>query len=301
VQSAAQLKIPVSAFPPGSYSYEEHETSASQTDNSIGGWFQYYTTRIPDGLFDVVYSGSYYSSSSDATQALNTVRNNPTFAHGTSCSYGEQCFQDYIGLSFPDGEYRGLMRVVQSSNAMAAVISVVPAADLTSLQGQILANVDRVSAAFVQVAAPIAPTATATPTQAPPTATSTSTSTPQPTATHTPVPTATMTPAPTSTPTSTPVPLFVTVHLAHASVGIGKKQTITVTTIAHAGVAVVVTFPDGAKKRGSGTAGGDGRYSWSFKQPAGHTTPSKRTAGVAVTATHGSDAPVKARASYTIR
>jgi hypothetical protein len=301
VQSGAQLKLPVSAFPPGSYPYEEHETGASQTDNSIGGWFQYYTTRIPDGLFDVVYAGSYYSSSSVAIQALNTVRNDPTFAHGTSCGYGDQCFQDYIGLSFPDGNYSGLMRVVQSSNAIAEVISVVPAADLSSQQGQIIANVDRVSAAFVQVAAPPAPTATATPTHAPPTSTPTSTATPQPSATRTPVPTATMTRTPTSTPTSTPIPLFVTVHLAHASIGVGKKQTVTVTTIANAVVAVVITFPDGVKKRGSGTAGGDGHYSWSFKQPAGHTTASKRKAGVTVTATHGSETPVKIRASYTIR
>jgi hypothetical protein len=316
VQSGTQLKLPPSAFPPGAYLYEQYEESASQADNSRfgslhvstyanlgmqGGWFQYYTTQMPDGLFDVVYLGSYYSSSSDASRALNDVRNNPTFAHGASCTYGDQCYEDFIGTSFPDGEYRGVLRVIQNSNALAEVISVVPAADLSSLQGQIFANVDRVSAAFVQVAAPLAPTATPTSTRAPSTATPTSTSTPQPTATRTPMPTATVTPAPTSTPTSTPIPLFATVRLAHSSVGIGKKQTIAVTTIANADVAVVVTFPDGAKKRGSGTAGDNGRYSWSFKQPAGHTTASKRTASVVVIATHGSEAPVKAKGSYSIR
>lgn len=62
-----------------------------------------------------------------------------------------------------------------------------------------------------------------------------------------------------------------------------------------------MTFPDGTKKRGSSAAGDDGHYARSFRQPGGHTTGSKRTAKVLVTVTHGSDTPVQARGSYTIR
>jgi hypothetical protein len=309
-----QLELPASAFPPGSYLYEEHEETASQADDSRfgslhvstyanlgmqGGWFQYYTTQIPDGLFDVAYLGTYYPSSSDASRAFNDVRTNPVFANGTACAYGDQCYQDYIVAVFSDGEYRGMLQVVQSSNALMEVISLVPAADLSSRQSEILANVNRVSAAFVQVATPPALTAVPTATRVPSTIAPTSTATSPPTATSTSPPTATATA--TSTPTSTPIPLFVTVHLAHKSVGSGKKQTVSATTLASAAVIVVVTFPDGAKMRHTGAADADGRYAWSFKQPAGHTKAAKRTAGVLVTATHGSDGPVRANASYTIR
>ena len=190
-----QLELPASAFPPGSYLYEEHEDTASQADNSKfgslhvstyadlgmqGGWFQYYTSQIPDGLFDVAYLGSYYASGSDASRAFNDVRTNPVFANGTTCSYGDQCYQDYIAASFSDGEYRGVLRVFQSSNALLEVISLVPAADLSSRQNEILTNVNRVSAAFVQVVASSAPTAVPTATRAPSTATPTSTQPPDP-------------------------------------------------------------------------------------------------------------------------
>ena len=310
IQSGSQLRLPASAFPSTSYLYEEHEESTTRADNSLfgslhvgtyaalgmqGGWFQYYTTRLPDGLFDVAYLGSYYASSSDAARAFDDVRNNPKFARGTMCNYGEQCYQDYIGVTFSDGEYRGLLQVVQSSNGLAEVISVAPAADLDTLQGQMIANVNRVSGAFVQAAAPAVPTATSTPTQVPPTAIPANTATPLPTATSTPTSTAT------ATPTNTPIPLFASVRLAHASVAVGKKQTISVTSLAGAHLSVVVTFPDGVKKRASGVGDTTGNYSWSFKQPAGHTTASKHTVHVLVTATHGSDAPVQAKGSYTIR
>ncbi len=310
---ALELELPASAFPPGSYLYEEHEDTASQADNSRfsslhvstyadlgmqGGWFQYYTTQISDGLFDLAYLGSFYSSNDAAKRAFDDVRNNPTFANGTACNFGEQCYQDYIGAVFSDGEYRGVLQVIQSSNALMEVMSLVPAADLPSRQTEILANVNRVSAAFVQDIAAAAPTAVPTATRAPSTSTPTSTATPQPAATHTPVPTATATP--TSTPASTPIPLFVSVHLAHRSVASGKKQTISVTTLSNAGVTVVVTFPDGTKVHRTGTADAGGHYAWSFKQPAGHTRAAKRTAGVLVTATNGSAASARANASYTI-
>ena len=91
-----------------------------------------------------------------------------------------------------------------------------------------------------------------------------------------------------------------TVHLGHKSVASGKKQTVSATTLANATVTVVVTFPDGAKIHRTGAADAAGLYAWSFKQPAGHTRAAKRTVGVLVTATHGSDVSVKASASYTI-
>lgn len=313
VSLALQLELPASAFPPGSYLYEEHEETASQADDSRfsslhvstyanlgmqGGWFQYYTSQIPDGLFDVAYLGSFYTSSSDASRAFNDVRTNPVFANGTACSYGDQCYQDYIGTIFSDGEYRGVLQVIQSSNALMEVMSLVPAADLSSRQSEILANIDRASAAFIQVVTPPAATAAPTATHVPSTSTPTSTTTPQPSVTNTPIPTATATP--TATSTSTPIPLFVTVHLAHKSLGSGKKQTVSVTTLSNASVTVVVTFPDGAKMHHTGTADAAGHYMWSFTQPSGHTRASKHTATIVVTVTDGSSAPVTAGGRYTI-
>lgn len=312
VQSPAQLRLPASAFPPGSYLYEEHGESSSQADDSRfsdlhptpysalamqGGWFQYYTTELPDGLFDVAYLGSYYPSSSDANRAFADVRNNPNFANGSTCSFGDRCYEDWVGTTFSDGEYQGLVRVVQSSNALMEVLSVVPAADLASRQNDILADVNRVSAAFIQAAASPVPNVTPTATAMPSTTIPTSTATPPLSVPSTSTPA----PLPSATPTNTPVPLFVTMHLAHKIVNSGKKQTVSVTTRANASVTVVVTFPDEKKVRGFGTASADGHYSWAFKQPTGHTTATKRIATVLVTATLGSNAPVTARGSYLIR
>jgi hypothetical protein len=207
VQSSEQLRLPESAFPNGSVVKQDFAQTALVADGSVfsglhvssytslgmlGGWLQYYTTPIPDGLFDVAYFGSYYPSASAAGQAFTDVASNPQLSHGTYCSTGDQCFEDAIGVEFPDGEYRGLVLVVQRSNALAEIISVVPAADFDSMQGEIQGNVDRVAGAFLTTVQPAVPTPspspTATSTPAPPTATPTNTPTNTPTSTPTPIP-----------------------------------------------------------------------------------------------------------------
>jgi hypothetical protein len=71
--------------------------------------------------------------------------------------------------------------------------------------------------------------------------------------------------------------------LGRKTVRPGKKQTVSVTTLPAARVRIVVTFPDGGKKRQAGVAKDDGTYSSSFKQPKGQTTTSNRTARVVLT------------------
>jgi hypothetical protein len=119
---------------------------------------------------------------------------------------------------------------------------------------------------------------------------------PAPTATNTTAPvlptslptrTPTATPSPTATATATPLPLFVSVRLQHRSVKAGAQQ--------------AVNFPDGATKRHHGTADGRGAATWTYRQPAGHTTASKRTARVVVTVRMGSQTPMAAGRSYVIR
>jgi hypothetical protein len=139
---------------------------------------------------------------------------------------------------------------------------------------------------------------------------------PAPTATNTPVSTATTAPvsptslptrtptptlAPTATATATPLPLFVSVRLQHRSVKAGAQQTVHVTTLPSADVSIDVTFPDGAGKRHHATADEHGAATWAYRQPAGHTTASKRTAHVVVTARIGSRPPMTAGRSYVIR
>jgi plastocyanin len=143
-----------------------------------------------------------------------------------------------------------------------------------------------------------APTATPTP-PAPPTAIPTvvPTSTPVPTLGTTAVP-ATATPAPTAT--NTPLPLSVKVALGHKTVKVGAKQSIKVTSLPGAAVSITLTYPDGKKTRKSAHASTAGTYTWSFKQPSGHTTRTKHTVKVAVSASRGADS-VKATKSYTVK
>lgn len=210
VNSSAQLQLPASAFP-GDFSDQQDESvNASEVDHSVfsgdhmssytslgmqGGWLQYYARQMADGTFDDAYLGSYYSSPAEAQAALQDVQRNPDFSHGFICTFGEQCYQDTIFVDFTDGVYAGTVRIVQQSNALAEIISVVPEADLTNLSPQIALNVNRVANSFLIATQPQAPTATAIPTRLPATSTPTTIPTPAPT----------NTPAPTATPTTIPV------------------------------------------------------------------------------------------------
>ncbi len=318
VQSGTQLQLPASAFPSNLVLSEDHEESPALADASgfksfhtilytsldmLGGWFQHYTAPSPDGPFDVMYLGSYYPSTVEAARAFGDAHNNPLLSRAITCHYGDQCFELGIATNLYGSAYQGLFLVFRRSNALAEFTWLVPAAEYISQLGAILTDDDQVSSAFIHAtiagaAETPTPTSTATPEA---TSTRLPTATPPPIATSTPTATATATATPTSTPTSTPIPPFVTVHLAHKSVMSGKKQTISVLTLPNSAGTVGITFPDRAKMRRTGVADADGRYTWSFKQPARHTRAAKRTARVLVTVTHGSDAPVKAGARYTIR
>jgi hypothetical protein len=209
VTASGQLELPPSAFPPGSYTVNDEEETAAGADNllfstvhptsyeelgMLGGRFEYYTTRIPDGLFDVAYLGSYYAGPDQARAALEDVNGSAGLGSGVGCTYGERCVQYQIGIVFSDGVYLGYLRLVQESNALAEIITVVPAADVTQLSPQMATNLTWVTAAFLAATQPSA-TATATPSPIP---TRTPTVTPTPVPTNTPTPTATATEIPTA-------------------------------------------------------------------------------------------------------
>jgi hypothetical protein len=121
------------------------------------------------------------------------------------------------------------------------------------------------------------------------------------TSTRTSTPTATIVTPPSPTVSATAVPLFVTVRVRSHSVVAGAYQAIRVTTLARATLTIVVTFPDGSAKRHHGAAGLLGHAVWSFRQPPRHTTASRRTARVVVTARGGAGSSAVARAQYSIR
>jgi hypothetical protein len=323
IQSPNELSLPGSAFP-SDYTGDAGEAwPASQADGSSfskmhvksytalgmqGAWYQYFAKAIffpYSGVILVVpvelaYLGTYYTNASSAANAFSDVRSNPALANPMPCSYGARCVTFAVSLTSGGGTYVGLARIVQQGNSIAEIRA--DTLDLASGQigaGTFSANLDGVSQAFVQsVGTPPTdtPTNTAVPT-ATPTITPTSTSTP----TSTPTSTATPTSTPTATPTSTRVPLSLTVKLAHKAVKAGTKQSISVTTLPGADISIVVTFPDGTKKRHSGKADANGAYIWSFRQPAGHTTTSKHAARVVVTVSDGIDGPLKATGTYAIK
>ena len=142
--------------------------------------------------------------------------------------------------------------------------------------------------------APPLPSATPVPTNVP-------TVTPVATLGTTAAPIVTATLAPPPKPTATTIVLFARVNVAHKTVKAGARQTIGITTVPGASVAIVITFPDRSKKRHASTAPASGKVSWVFTQPGKHTTKSKHTATVVVTVTDVGALPVRATRSYTIR
>jgi hypothetical protein len=327
IQNSNQLALPASAFPTGYQGDAGEVWLAPKADGSSfsqmhvksytamgmqGAWYEYFAKVIlvfsssgaVAGPAEAVYLGTYYQDALSAANAYSDVLSNPALSNPMPCSYGTRCVTYAVNLTFSNGvTYDGLARIVQQGNAVAEIRVDTP--DVLSGQistGTFTANLDGVSQAFVQTVGG-APVTAPTDTPTVPAATSTSTPIPQtatPTSTRIP-PTATPTSTPTATPTSTPIPLSLAVKLGHKVVAAGAKQSISVTTLPGANVSVVVTFPDGAKKRHSGTADENGAYTWSFKQPAGHDTASKHTAKVVVTVSHGTDTPLKTTKSYTIK
>jgi hypothetical protein len=186
-----------------------HETSYTAAGMQ-GGWWQYYVNLAPGGYFDIVYLGSYYANPTAAAAAFTDVDANLGY-YGTvsSCQSGDQCIQAIVTMTFPDGQYRGIYRIVQTSNTIGEFQSIVPVDDWSSLEPQVRSNLDRASTSFQQLVAragtgtPVPPTAVATATVAP-------AATSAPTATS--VPAATSIPSP--TPTATAVPISFTVLAA---------------------------------------------------------------------------------------
>jgi hypothetical protein len=89
------------------------------------------------------------------------------------------------------------------------------------------------------------------------------------------------------------------VAVGHKTTKVGSKQSIKVTTLPGASVSITVTFPDGVKKRQSAHASAAGNYTWSFKQPSGHTTRTKHAVKVAVKVSNGTHS-VSSTKSYTV-
>lgn len=207
VQSSAQMELPSSAFPNDFIEKGSHPLTAADADNTalaqlhtstytslgmLGGWFTYYTKVMSDGLFDIVYQGSFYRDSDAAVTAYNDVRGNLDFlGAGSLCSFGDQCYQAKATISFPDGVYHGYVRVIQKANALAEYVSVVPMADFGSFQTTINVYLDNVTSAFLAIFNPSQPTNTPVPATATPTVSPTSTPTqvpPTPTSTSVPPP-----------------------------------------------------------------------------------------------------------------
>ena len=308
VKNSQQLALSAAAFPSGYTGDAGEAWPASQADGSSfshmhvksytalgmqGAWYEYYAkvifVQLSGGVMlaapvEAVYLGTYYADTSSAADAYSDVLSNPAQTNPVTCSYGTRCVTYAVNLSHNGVTYSGLARILQYGNAVAEIRADIPDAAAGQISTDTFtANLNGVSQAFVQAINSLAPPSTPT-----------STSTPIP-------PTATPTSTPTATPTSTPVTLFLTVKVGHKAVRAGTKQSISVTTLPGATVSVVVTFPDGVKKRQSGTADQSGAYTWSFKQPGGHSTASRHTAKVVVTVSYGTATPMKSTKSYTIK
>jgi hypothetical protein len=320
VTTSSQLALPASAYPSDYTQSASEAWPVSKADSSSfsgmhvtsysalglqGAWYQYAAKIIVKGLgpiiftapLEVAYLGTYYANPAAAANAFADVSVNSTLSNPFPCSYGTRCTTYTVVLVYNGVTYSGRVRVIQQGNALAEIRSDTAqvVADAVSA-GTFDANLDLASQAFVTVVSSLQPTSTSTvaPTQTPVPPSPTATSIP-PTATSTPTATAT------STPTRTPVPLFVTVKLGHKTVKVGAKQTVTVTTLAGAGVSVAVTFPDGSKKHHTGTAAGNGAYVWTYTQPASRKPVSKRTVKVVVTVTDGSNTPKTSTVTYALR
>jgi hypothetical protein len=315
-----QLALPTSAYPSDYQQGASEAWPVSKADGSTfsslhvksysalglqGAWYQYAAKVmfVRSGNITIVapveasYLGTYYADPAGAANAYADVTANPSLTNPVPCSHGSRCATYTIVLPYNGVTYSGMVRVVQQGNAVAEIR--VDTAQIVADQvsaATFVANLDRVSQAFATAVSSLQPTSTptATPTQTP--------APPSPTATSIPA-TATSTPtaAAISTPTRTPIPLFVTVKLGHMTVKAGAKQTVAVSTLAGAGVSVVVTFPDASKKHHAGTANGDGAYVWTYTQPASRKTASKRTVRVAVTVTYGSSAPMTSTVTYIMK
>src|SRR5947209_14470774 len=94
VQSNVQMRLPPATFPSGFRVVDDTALTPGQADNKIfselhtvsytnlgmvGGWFQYYTNDLPDGLFDDVYMGTYYTNVDAARNAMTDITANLGF------------------------------------------------------------------------------------------------------------------------------------------------------------------------------------------------------------------------------
>jgi hypothetical protein len=107
------------------------------------------------------------------------------------------------------------------------------------------------------------------------------------------------TPTATPAPTSTPIPLTVNLKLAHKSLSPRQKQTVSVTTMPGATVAIQLKYPNGDNRTHSTIAGTGGAVSWKYTQPGSRITHTSRTATVTVKATLGTQSQSSVK-KYTI-
>jgi hypothetical protein len=178
IKAGSDLQLAGSAYPIDFYFQKSQSETASDADNTafsqvhtssytnlgaLGGWFEYYAKPLDSGgEYDMPYQGTYYNDSDAAKNAFNDASSNLGFLGSVSgCSFGDQCAQATITITFSDGPYRGYFRAVQESNALAEFIAVVPADDFAGMQSIVLANLDTEAKVFTSIFQ--APTVTTTP------------------------------------------------------------------------------------------------------------------------------------------
>ena len=270
------------------------------------GYFQRYAHRDPvAGNVLVYWMPTLYATSTQAETMADLGKQ--AIGHHATPAVSQACPPDLPAncTVFITTSVNNSIRV---GYAVWSIDSVLAEASLVAYAGTSAFPLDVFQAEFttlVQTAgtttnAAMHPVTTATDTPVPPTTRQPATATPVPTTTQTRIPTVNATPTPQATATSTALPLFVSVRVQHRSVTVGSRQTIHVSTLPRARLAMVVTFPDRVTERHQDTAGLLGTALWSFRQPSGHTT-SRHTVQVIVTARSGSQPPAVSRTHYSIR
>jgi hypothetical protein len=234
VQSASQLQLPDSVFPPDYTSFQSHAMTAADADNSdfadfhvstysslgmVGGWLQdgsagTFTEDNPyPPLITVLnipirleYLGTYYADAAESQNAFADISTNPQITSRQTCTQGDQCLQATYALGVLGVQtLYGSLRVIQQGNVLVEIFSEVLTDNIpldSATTSKIQSNIDALAQGALQVLSSVPPPSTPIPaTSTPVPATSTPINTP------TPLPTFTPTPLPTETPTLTPIPV----------------------------------------------------------------------------------------------
>jgi hypothetical protein len=320
------LALPASAWPADTVMEEAQVINAADADTGFllpsatvsrtltyaaagmtSGYYQRYAHRSPGaGNVLVYWMPTLYGTSSQADTMVALGKQ--AIAHHATPAVSQAC-PDGMPANCTVFITTSVSNSIRIGYAVWSMDNVLAEASLVAYAGTSAFPLDvfqaeqttLVQAAYTTMNAALHPAPTATDTPVSTDTPQPARATPVPTSTKTSVPTATATAIPSPTPTATVIPLFVSVRVQHRSLTVGSQQTIRVSTLPRATLAMVVTFPDGVTKRHQGTAGLQGTAAWSFRQPSGHTTASSHTARVVVTARTQSHLSAKSSTRYTIR